>query len=116
MIVINGKQIIDIKVNNFTISEGIYNNNNTNTIVYNNDIQYIGAQEINTGDSSEFALIINKKVYTNIEIITNNVNGLIIRNNKIYFIQPGEYNIDLKYKTVINTITIYVEDVILSLA
>lgn len=111
MIVINGKQIIDIKVNNFTISEGIYNSK----YVYNNDTQYIGAQEINTGDSSEFALILNNKVYTNIEIINNN-NSLLITNNRIIFKHPGEYNVVLKYKSVKKTITINVEDVILSLA
>lgn len=111
MIVINGKHIIDIKVNNFTISEGIYNYTN----VYNNETQYIGAHEINTGDSSEFALIINKKVYTNIEIINNN-NNLLINDNKIIFKQPGEYNICLKYKSVKKIITINVKDVILSLS
>lgn len=111
MIVINGKNIIDIKVNNFTISKGIYNYTN----VYNNETQYIGAHEINTGDSSEFALIINKKVYTNIEIINNN-NNLLIIDNKIIFKQPGEYNICLKYKSVKKTITINVKDVILSLS
>jgi hypothetical protein len=111
MIVINGKHIIDIKVNSFTISEGIYNR----TYVYNNDIQYIGAQEINTGDSSEFALILNNKIYTNIEIINNN-NNLLINNNRIIFKQPGEYNVDLKYKSVKKTITINVKDITLSLA
>jgi hypothetical protein len=111
MIVINGKHIIDIKVNSFTISEGIYNR----TYVYNNDTQYIGAQEINTGDSSEFALILNNKIYTNIEIINNN-NNLLINNNRIIFKQPGEYNVDLKYKSVKKTITINVKDITLSLA
>ena len=114
MIIINGKHIIDIKVNNFTISEGIYNYTNVYK-KYNNETQYIGAHEINTGDSSEFALIINNIVYRNIEIINDN-NNLLINDNKILFKQPGKYNICLKYKSVKKTITINVKDVILSLS
>ena len=110
MIIFNGKQIIDIFTNDFTIKSGIYND----SIVYNKDIHYIGAQEINTGDASEFALIINKKVYTNIEIKSNN-EGLIIENNKIYFNQIGEFNIELKYKTIVKNITVFVSDIILSI-
>lgn len=110
MIIFNGKHIIDVFTNDFTIKKGIYNE----SIVYTKGIQYIGAHEINTGDASEFALIINKNVYTNIEIKSNN-EGLIIENNKIYFNQSGEYNIELKYKTIKKEITVFVSDIIISI-
>lgn len=113
MIIINGSHIIDIKQNEFTINTGVINN----TIVYSKGIQLIGALEINTGDASEYGLIINKKIYTNIEIINlNNSLGLVITNNKISFTQNGEYNIELRYKSNSKRITINVIDLTISLA
>ena len=103
MIIFNGKSIIDIKVNEFTIQTGIVNNE----IVYDNATRYIGALEINTGDMSEYGLIINNKLYTNIEVInTTNNEGLVITDNKIHFIKNGEYSIELKYKSVSKNIKI----------
>jgi len=113
MIVINGSQIIDVKQNEFTINTGILND----TIVYSKNIQIIGALEINTGDASDYGLIINKKIYTNIEIVNlDNNNGIIIKENKISFIQNGEYNIELRYKSISKKITINVIDLMMSLA
>jgi hypothetical protein len=112
MIVINGSKIIDIKTNNFTINAGIYRNE----FVYSTGIQLIGALDINTGDLSEYALIINKTIYTDIEITNlSNTSGIEIINNKIQFTKVGDYNIELKYKTVIKQITIHVKDIIVTL-
>lgn len=112
MIIINGYNIIDIKHNNNSLSGGLLNN----TVVYKRTVEYFGATEINIGDTSEYKLCINNKVYSNISITNlNNSNDILITDNKLTFLHEGIYNIDLSYKEVHQIISVNVKRVSISI-
>lgn len=97
MIYIEGKQIIDIIINNDSIKRGILNND----IIYNKEAYIEGATYINVGDSSEYYIVINNKKYISQNISCNNEKNILIEGNKIFFLSEGTYDLELNYKTYI---------------
>lgn len=120
MIVINGKQIIDIQHKNGSLKTSVCDYFE----LYKQDLDFIGAHEINTGDTSDYSLIINKKQFDNIEILQEqneptsqepNYSDIKIENNKVFFNKSGNTSITLKYKHIEKNIDVNVKDVVITL-
>ena len=115
MIVINGKQIIDIQHKNGSLKTSVCDYFE----LYKQDLDFIGAHEINTGDTSNYSLLINKKQFDNIEILQEqnepNYSDIKIENNKVFFNKSGNASITLKYKHIEKNIDVNVKDVVITL-
>lgn len=110
MIVVNGKQIIDIQHKNDSLKTSVCDYFE----LYKQDLDFIGAREINTGDTSNYSLKINKTNYTNINILFPE-NKATAENNKVFFTTPGNTSITLKYKHLEKNIDVNVKDVVITI-
>lgn len=95
MIIINNSKIIDIRSKHNVYGLCILNN----SIIFSKQgIQIQGATEINTGDSSKYALFVNNVLYTDITISNiHNSEDIEIVQNTISFNKAGTYEVELIY-------------------
>jgi hypothetical protein len=116
MISFVNKRIIDIFIDNYGITKGIFVDNNlTSSVIFQKSVAVIGGRNINTGEIVTYSLVINNVKYTDI-IISSSDKNIIIDNNLVTFNKEGEYNLTITYKTYIINLKIYVKDIVVEIS
>lgn len=116
MISFVNSRIIDIFIDNYGITKGIFVDNNlTSSVIFQKSVAVIGGRNINTGEIVTYSLVINNVKYTDI-IISSSDKNIIIDNNLVTFNKEGEYNLTITYKTYSINLKIYVKDIIVEIS